>query len=202
MACCPVSSATILVERLRRERQPHDELAALPSPSLWASTVPPCISTRFFTSVRPMPSPPCDLRGGVVHLHEQLEDAGQHVRGDADAVVPHPQHRLVALPLGRQPDAPVRLGVLGGVGQQVADDLGEPHRVGVEQQGFGRKSDAQLVALGVDERLDRLHRTGDDRGQFDPLLAEFDLAPHDPGHVEQVVHQPDQVMDLPLHHLP
>ena len=31
-----------------------------PGPSLRASTVPPCISTRLFTSVRPMPSPPCE----------------------------------------------------------------------------------------------------------------------------------------------
>ena len=46
------------------------------------------------------------------------------------------------------------------------------------------------------------HRTGDHRGQFHPLLTQFDLAPHDTGHVEQVVHQPDQLVDLPLHHLP
>ena len=30
------------------------------SPALLGLTVPPCISTRFFTSVRPMPSPPCE----------------------------------------------------------------------------------------------------------------------------------------------
>ena len=45
--------------RMHRDRQPHDEFAPLPSPSLRASTVPSCISTRFFTRVRPMPSPPC-----------------------------------------------------------------------------------------------------------------------------------------------
>ena len=146
--------------------------------------------------------PALRLRGGVVHLHEQLEDAGEHVRGDPDAVVPDPQHRHVAVPLGRQPDAPARLRVLGGIRQEVADDLGEPHRVGVEQQRFGRDADAQLMPLGVHERLHRLDRTGDDRGEFDPLPAEFDLAPHDPGHVQQVVHQPHEMLHLPLHHLP
>ena len=58
------------------------------------------------------------------------------------------------------------------------------------------------MPLGVHERLHRLDRTGDDRGEFDPLPAEVDLPPHDPGHVQQVVHQPDQVMHLPLHHVP
>ncbi len=33
-------------------------------------------------------------------------------------------------------------------------------------------------------------------------LPEFDLAPHDPGHVHQVVHQPDEVRHLPVHHRP
>ena len=62
--------------------------------------------------------------------------------------------------------------------------------------------DAQLMPLGVHERLDRLHRTGDDRGKFHPLPAKFDLAPHHTGHVEEVVHQTDEMVDLPLHHVP
>jgi hypothetical protein len=40
-------------------RQAHHELTALPWPSLWASTDPPCISTSIFTSDRPMPNPLC-----------------------------------------------------------------------------------------------------------------------------------------------
>ena len=55
---------------------------------------------------------------------------------------------------------------------------------------------------GGHERLDRLDRTGDDRGEFGPLLAEFDLPPHHTGHVQQVVHQLDQMLDLPFHHVP
>ncbi len=66
----------------------------------------------------------------------------------------------------------------------------------------GGRLDCQLVSLRVNERLDGFDRTGNYRGQFQPLLAEFDFAPHDTGHVEQVVHQPDQLVDLPLHHVP
>ena len=43
-----------------------------------ASTVPPCISTSRFTSVRPMPSPPCARRQGAVDLREHVEDVRQH----------------------------------------------------------------------------------------------------------------------------
>ena len=139
----------------------------------------------------------------MVHLHEQLEDVRQHIRGDADAVVPHSQNRLRRLPArADQPDVSVRLGVLGRVRQQVADDLGQPHRVGVQEQRFGRKCDVEAVALDLDERLGRLDRTGDHGGEFHRLPAKFDLAPHDTGHVQQVVHQPDEVVDLPLHHVP
>ena len=63
-----------------QRRQPDDELAALPGPSLRASTVPPCISTRLLTRVRPMPSPPCERSSESVDLGEQLEDPRQHAR--------------------------------------------------------------------------------------------------------------------------
>ena len=42
-----------------------------------------------------MPSPPCAIQGPV-RLGEQVEDAGQYFGGDADARIPHTQHRLLA----------------------------------------------------------------------------------------------------------
>ena len=68
-----------------------------PSPSLRASTVPPCISTSVFTSVRPMPSPSRERSSDVIDLREHLEEARQLLGGDADAVVAHPDHRLLGL---------------------------------------------------------------------------------------------------------
>ena len=41
-----------------------------------------------------------------------------------------------------------------------------------------------------------------DRGQVHDLLAKLDLAQADPGDVHQVVDQPGQVLDLPVHHRP
>ena len=40
------------------------------------------------------------------------------------------------------------------------------------------------------------------RRQFDPLLAEFDLAPGDARHIQQVIHQPGHLLDLAVDHVP
>ena len=84
-------------------------LLPLPGPSLWASMLPPCISTSRFTSVRPMPSPPCDRADDALDLREHLEDAAAACRRDADAGVPDRHHHVAPLPLGGQPDAAPRL---------------------------------------------------------------------------------------------
>ena len=44
-----------------------------------------------------------------------------------------------------------------------------------------------------------LHRRTDDLDEVEPLLAQQDLAPRDPGDVEQIVHQAGEVADLALH---
>ena len=88
-------------ERLRPDRSGRRTTNSLPWPrpvAVAASTVPPCISTRRFTSVRPMPSPPARALERAVDLREHVEDARQLVGGDADAVVVHADDGLVALP--------------------------------------------------------------------------------------------------------
>ena len=93
----------------------------------------------------------------------------------------------------RQPDVPAPVRVLGGVVQQVGDDLGQPGRVAVHEDRLGRHDDGELVARLLDGRAARLHGGVDHRPQFDPLPAQFQLAARDPAHVEQVVHQPDHL---------
>ena len=85
-----------------------------------------------------MPRPPWAFVDGVVHLHEQLEDAREHGGCDPDSGVPYPEDDRLAITRGAQPDTSAGIGVLGGVRQQVADHLGQPHRVGVERQRLGR----------------------------------------------------------------
>ena len=133
-----------------------------PGPSLWAvdrrrrASRPGCL-----TSVRPMPRPPCERsrrRSACVNRSK--------IRGSISAAMPMPvsrtrTHGLVALPLGRQPDAAARLGVLGGVVQQVAEHLRQPGRVGLQPDRPVGQRDGQLVPALLDQRaagLDRLAR--------------------------------------------
>ena len=67
----------------------------------------------------------------MIDLHEQLEDSGQHLRRDPNAIISHPEHSLLPFPQSGYRNPPVGLGILGGIGQEIADDLGlygELHR--------------------------------------------------------------------------
>ena len=119
-----------------------------PGPSLRASTLPPCISTSRLTSVRPIPSPPCDRSSAPVDLDEQLEDAGQHVRRRCRCRCPAP--RTTTSPpsrLGRQPDAAARRRCTWrrcSAGCRPPGPAGSGRPPG--QTGSARQGDGQLVA--------------------------------------------------------
>ena len=144
------------------------------------------------------PEPALGAGQRAVPLGEEVEDAGQQLGRDADARVPDLDDDVRPLAAGRERDAAPGVGVLGGVGQEVDEDLLEPDRVGLEPQGPRGERDGQLVLPLLDERADGLDGTADDRREVERLLAELDLAPRDAGDVQQVVDQPGQVPDLPL----
>ena len=77
---------------------------------------------------------------------------GKLIGGDPDAVVAHADHRLIALALDRQADVSALVGELARVVQQVADDLGEPRRVGVQMDRLRRQRDRELVIHAAIER--------------------------------------------------
>ena len=66
-------------------------------------------------------TPGAFVRG--VRLSEQLEDARQHVRGNADARVLDANDGMAGFRLGRDEDAAARLGKLGRVVDQVGEHL-------------------------------------------------------------------------------
>ena len=88
-------------------------------PALRASTVPPCISTRLFTSVRPMPNPLVERSSERIDLHEHVEDVSKLIGGDADAAVAHPDDGLLAFALDGEPNATALVGELAGVVQRL-----------------------------------------------------------------------------------
>ena len=77
------------------------------------------------------PQPPGGVGQRLVTLDEELEDAREHVFGDADAGVAHPQGDLFVLLSDDHADAPAGRRVLGRVVDQIHDDLLEPGRVGL-----------------------------------------------------------------------
>ncbi len=80
----------------------------------------------------------------------------KHLRGDADARVPHAQHDRLGRGFDRQPDPATGVRVLGRIFKQVCQHLCQPGRVGL--QGHWREGDFQDVAAFVDAGLNRLDR--------------------------------------------
>ena len=138
---------------------------------------------------------------GTVHLREHVEDAGQHLCRNADAGVLDPDQHMVALPLGGHPNATALVHVLGSVVQQVRQHLRQPGRVRFELDRLWWDRDREFVAPFLDERAAGFDGAIHHRRQLDPLLAEFDLASGDAGHVQQVIDQPGHLVYLPVDHL-
>ena len=175
----------------------------LPGPSLRASTVPPCISTRRLDQRQPDAQPPLRPVQRALALGEQVEDLGQEFR--ARCPTPVSRTRMAtwsASPLGRQPDLPARFGVLGGVVQQVDRSPASSRVASASSQIGSSGSDTISSWLAPADSSARTvsiaPRT--DRRQLHALLAQLDLAPGDPRDVQQVVDQAGQVVDLTLDH--
>ena len=92
----------------------------------------------------PEPAPRAIQR--MVGLHEEIEDVSLHLGRDADPGVSHSQHGLVAFAAERDRDPAAGLGVLGGVVQQVRDDLFQTGRVALDPQRLGREMTSKARA--------------------------------------------------------
>ena len=173
-----------------------------PGPALLALTVPPCISTSRFTSVRPMPSPPWARLIERFACVNSSKTCRQHLRRDADAVVAHRRpprcHRRAGRRAQMWPPGSVYLAALfSRLAKTCVSRTGSASTT----QRLARDVDDELVAGGSRSAAGwsrpRCARVG---RELDRLLAQLDLAARDARDVEQVVHQADHVVDLPLHH--
>ncbi len=131
-------------------------------------------------------------------LHEHVEDAGQHVGPDADAVVDHRHHHLAALAPAAHHHRAARVGVLGRVGQEIGQHLGQADLIHLDKQAGARHLDRQEVRALLEQRAGHLDRLGHHRGQLHRLAAKLHPAARDARDVEQIVDQADQVVDLAL----
>src|SRR4051794_23361983 len=69
---------------------------------------------------------------GTVDMGEHLEDLRKYVGSDAEPRVLDPEDDLSIVEGRRQPDLPSRLGVLGGITEEIDEDLSKSSRVGVQ----------------------------------------------------------------------
>ena len=135
---------------------------------------------------------------GAGNLDEGVEERRQRLGRDADAAVANTDFQL-AVPLARgQIHAAAIRRVLDRVGEQVAEDLLQPHRIRLDHQRILREGDRQLLAAGARHRRHRVRRLGEGLPDGKSALAQFDLPAADPRDVEQLVDDPHHVPGLAL----
>ena len=105
---------------------------------------------------------------------------------------------VLSLTPGAQANSPAGIHELRGVVQDVGDHLHEAGLVALHADQLVRQIDLQRVSMRVDRGPGGLDRAGHDRPEEDGLELQRDHAACDARHVEQVVDQVDQMLDLPL----
>ena len=195
--------------RLRRSRVPATSgsrtMNSLPraGPALRASTRPPCIATRLRTSVRPMPRPPCARRLERSTCVNMSNTESSWSGGDADAVVAHGDDgarrpRVVTV----TPMWPPALVYFAALFSRFANTCVEPHRVARQRSSArrARRRSARARRLRAPAGWSRSPTAAPIARSSGSRCTSIDAA-RDPRHLEQVVHQPDQMIDLALHHV-
>lgn len=131
-----------------------------------------------------------------IRLRENLEDARQHLRHDADSVVLDRHNQATVLPLGTQPDATAVLVYLAALLRRLANT--RANRTGSTSRwiGSGGRVTVSSWPPASINRTACLQGGFHQRGQFDPLLAELQHVAGDAGHVEQVFQQPRYLLHL------
>ncbi len=129
-------------------------------------------------------------------LRKHIEDPVQRVGCESDAVVPDVDADRPALGAAPQGDFSFGIGVFGGIGEQIGQDLRQTHGIGQDANPIRRPFDVESMALGLDGgarafdgRLERLP-------QVDDLLLEREHATRDPRDIEQIVQQRRHVPHL------
>jgi hypothetical protein len=108
-------------------------------------------------------------------LREEVEDALEERGRNPEPVVAHLDDAFVAFSHGPTRRSPAFRGVLGGVVEQVEDDLREPRDVAVHHDGQADQVDFEAVAPAVDERAraSSARTTAALRSIGSPLICSF-----------------------------
>jgi signal transduction histidine kinase/PAS domain-containing protein len=143
---------------------------------------------------QPQAGPHMAARHDVLHLIEGPQDLRDVVRGDADAGIRYPEgHEAVLLHDDRGCDPAPRLGELDAVVHQVEKNLLHAQPVGAEGRQvvghFRRQLDAETLGP-VEDHLRRFHNHG---GDIDDVIVEVKLSRLDPGDVQDIGDQGEEM---------
>ncbi len=131
-------------------------------------------------------------------LHEQVEDAFQHVGANADAFVGDRDQHLAVERLGLELDLGTERAVDRCVVQQVGEDLAQPGLVAVDHHRPGLEIRRQRLALAIQQRARHFHGLRDHRGHVQRGAQETHLAGGDPRDIEQIGDEPVEVPGLAI----
>src|SRR6266403_50087 len=183
-----------------RHRQADDELA--PFPKAGAARLHPT-PVQLDEALHEREADAHSTRSTVERagcLNEQVEDPRQHLRADPHAGILHPEHRLAGSRLDAHLDPSARVGVLHGIGEKIRDDLLQAQQVAAHHhRSFAQRVD-DLHALDLRGPLEPLDRPVHHGTEVDAFLLQGDLAAGHPRYVQQIVHQPGEMAELPAHH--
>lgn len=184
---------------VRGEREPDDEGAPRP----WARAVgcdAPAVHLDQALDERQADAQTARrARPRGIDLYEHVEDVEDPIGGDTDAAVAHPDDGLLALLLHAESNVATIICELAGIVQEIAHHLGQAGRVRVEDDRARRQTHGQLVVSLLVDGMGGLDGVVNAGRELHALTAELDRPPTDAAHVQQVVHEPHDLTDVPLH---
>src|SRR5262249_1035399 len=126
-----------------------------------------------------------------------VEDTRQDFSVDADAGIPYANDEFTVLDLSDQINPSASSRVLESVIQQISDHLRNALGVDVQYDRPRWQRAGELVALRIDRGPADLHRLLDDLCQRGTPLLQSDFAVGQALDIEQIVHQAEEVQNLP-----
>jgi hypothetical protein len=141
-------------------------------------------------------------RERALPLDERIEDGGQERGVDAGARVADPDLRHRVDVAQRDADLAPRASELGRVVQEVSQNLRHAGGIDVRPELFRGQLDSQPDTALLDAQVGVVGGAANDLPKVYAIALKEDLAASDPGHVEQIVYDPRQMLGLTLDHPP
>ena len=173
-------------------------VAPFPTPSLRASMLPPCSSTRCLTIARPSPSPPCARVTVASCCLKGWKTCGQEGWRDPSTCVRHDDFDVRVFPLHSDVNAAALRREFDRVRQQIPDDLLKTPRVAVQRPRIGIKEHLKPHVLRVRGRPNDVDRRLDDFCRLERRQGKSQLPGNDTVEVEQVFDELNLNLDVAL----